>query len=1132
MGNEANLKDKKILSKEVFKSLLNLNGSNLMPDKIWERQSEVIRKGFNFLNNEGNNLLYIADEVGLGKTYIALGIASLLRYYSDEPEKYQDIILVPKDNLQKKWEREIRSFIKSNFLSEDNRVKTFLGNPVGEIEVHQSLEGFSHDTPAYHLFRHTSFSFRLKEKYDKSVVQDLKERLKIISNNDEKILEIYKRGAEIWKKGKDDSKTIFKYILAYLLGICLPKLEFLIVDEAHNFKSGQSDDEENSDRNELIGRFFGIIRNSDKDKIIFEEFPELKGMIKPKVDKVLFLSATPKTNSLLEIKNQADCFLDNHILKNLTSDEDIKKQLHKFLIRGKMTYDINGIEKSRNQVREEYRKGNLLPNDKPISIKDGKEALFMGLIQFKTMEMLNKDSLGARFEAGMLASFETYKVDSENTKSQYEDKKKKVGEPDREVVLDLYDSYCNEVEESLPHPKEIAITQASMENIKNGEKSLIFVKRVSSVQALEKRINEKYEEWIFEYLQKIAQDSDFKSEALDKFLAYYNNQKSNRDLKYKKIEVFKKLADKITIVRRNLSNIEVNMIFDEKSDEEFSDTFIYFLNKLYNQTITSDKNKLNENLLLWKDLLDKQLALNNIKSELVSITQKIFETQYNEFIDKDDLIRNNEEEEENLPFFFHNYFYEKGTDSFRKNKLDEYNWKEEYTDELLEIDKDYKNSKNILVYCLNTIFREQTIKFLKNYKNESEKRDKCNTLGTLFSGSLRHGLGFLPLYIIEKSASEKSIGELFSRLITDKQSPFFLVYQEFLSFIENFRFILPSLPKDTKELNKIFTFQTPIKGMSGNNKNKSKVASQFRLPGYPLVLVCTDIYREGEDLHTHCRNIYHYGLAWNSTDNEQRIGRLDRINSLSHRKLIDGRENGSINIFYPYIPQTIEVNQVFQLFKNVDHFVTTFDKLENSDETTEVDPFIPIKEMPQPINEKLEARYDHDKFLEDWSESQELGKMQSIGSTSKESITKWFFDLITQIKNSEESPENINQEGDWVLKGILMVKEKSRKAPFRIEILEGEEIGSFKISLKAQIHTFKRNYKVILENKVSSTEFQIDEDGSNFFLVYKDDSFFKIPDVSVEAILEKLIVICNKADSLEEENFSGEDSNEDSDKQE
>ena len=83
MGNEANLKDKKILSKEVFKSLLNLNGSNLMPDKIWERQSEVIRKGFNFLNNDGNNLLYIADEVGLGKTYIALGIASLLRYYSD-----------------------------------------------------------------------------------------------------------------------------------------------------------------------------------------------------------------------------------------------------------------------------------------------------------------------------------------------------------------------------------------------------------------------------------------------------------------------------------------------------------------------------------------------------------------------------------------------------------------------------------------------------------------------------------------------------------------------------------------------------------------------------------------------------------------------------------------------------------------------------------------------------------------------------------------------------------------------------------------------------------------------------------------------------------------------------------------
>jgi len=37
---------------------------------------------------------------------------------------------------------------------------------------------------------------------------------------------------------------------------------------------------------------------------------------------------------------------------------------------------------------------------------------------------------------------------------------------------------------------------------------------------------------------------------------------------------------------------------------------------------------------------------------------------------------------------------------------------------------------------------------------------------------------------------------------------------------------------------------------------------QFRLPGYPFVLLTTDILQEGEDLHTFCAAIYHYGISW------------------------------------------------------------------------------------------------------------------------------------------------------------------------------------------------------------------------------------------------------------------------------
>ena len=59
-----------LLSKEEVKHILNLRGSELIQPVIADRQLEVIRKGFNFLNQPENTALYIADEVGLGKTYI------------------------------------------------------------------------------------------------------------------------------------------------------------------------------------------------------------------------------------------------------------------------------------------------------------------------------------------------------------------------------------------------------------------------------------------------------------------------------------------------------------------------------------------------------------------------------------------------------------------------------------------------------------------------------------------------------------------------------------------------------------------------------------------------------------------------------------------------------------------------------------------------------------------------------------------------------------------------------------------------------------------------------------------------------------------------------------------------------
>src|SRR5207237_2984352 len=65
--------------------------------------------------------------------------------------------------------------------------------------------------------------------------------------------------------------------------------------------------------------------------------------------------------------------------------------------------------------------------------------------------------------------------------------------------------------------------------------------------------------------------------------------------------------------------------------------------------------------------------------------------------------------------------------------------------------------------------------------------------------------------------------------------------------------------------------QQPVGGMTG--QVNQTLVRQFRLPGYPLVLITTELLQEGEDLHTFCAAVHHYGIAWTPSAMEQRIGR-------------------------------------------------------------------------------------------------------------------------------------------------------------------------------------------------------------------------------------------------------------------
>jgi hypothetical protein len=61
--------------------ILNLRTNESIGKELADRQLNVIRSAYDYLRKPENTLIYIADEVGLGKTYIAAWILRRIVYH-------------------------------------------------------------------------------------------------------------------------------------------------------------------------------------------------------------------------------------------------------------------------------------------------------------------------------------------------------------------------------------------------------------------------------------------------------------------------------------------------------------------------------------------------------------------------------------------------------------------------------------------------------------------------------------------------------------------------------------------------------------------------------------------------------------------------------------------------------------------------------------------------------------------------------------------------------------------------------------------------------------------------------------------------------------------------------------------
>ncbi len=81
-------------------------------------------------------------------------------------------------------------------------------------------------------------------------------------------------------------------------------------------------------------------------------------------------------------------------------------------------------------------------------------------------------------------------------------------------------------------------------------------------------------------------------------------------------------------------------------------------------------------------------------------------------------------------------------------------------------------------------------------------------------------------------------------------------------------------------------------------ETRQRLMLTFNTPFYPEILIASSVMAEGVDLHLNCRHVIHHDLCWNPSMLEQRTGRVDRIGAKAEHC------GKPIHVYMPYVAET------------------------------------------------------------------------------------------------------------------------------------------------------------------------------------------------------------------------------------
>ncbi|MFO7303688.1 MAG: DEAD/DEAH box helicase family protein [Acidobacteriota bacterium] len=954
-----------------------------------EEQLKGVVAIHNILQREG--VAYLADEVGMGKTYVALGAIALARHFNPD---LRVAVIAPRENIQEKWIKDWTNFAQHLVRVRDMRVRGLSGGLARSICKCDSLRQLIRETTVNpdrdFVLRLTSFSLGTgdEERALRSLRDGFKRELPWV--------------ADAIRSSR--SKQAFKDDLAKALCCALPVFDLVVVDEGHNLKHGFA--RRSAARNRVLSFVFG----RPSDEVFRRDFPDYG----PRASRVLLLSATPVEDDYRQLWNQLDVFGKGEPFRELR-DPDVaegrkREIVGRFLVRRVTSLHVNGRRLTKNLYRREWRRGGLFTHDEPIRVDDVRQQLVVALVQKKVSELLNTPRFGASFQMGMLASFESFlqtaKLDDGNgSAGQFDDAEQADDAEEREgvdvaTINALAADYRAKFDRELPHPKMDALVRRLSQAWHTGRKALVFCRRIASVWEIKERLDESYNQWLIGKLRRAFADVPQLAEDLETLWALYLDERSKDREKRLRARMYGETFG------------------DGSQDRGANDTFFawFFRGKgpdgwLSGATVKQRLTRPSYTLSTVFDdnhvaaLLDVQPpgVLNRL-CDALGLTRGQVESALKERARWYATSTDARHRFEAVQAAALELLRERARDDQVRADADvvwEFRFKTqrqpiplsaEFRVDIVESTTFFSALREDQWAALRAELwpEPEHSKFVDRFKERELRRE-------LLASMVRNGHSFIEVYAAAvraagslRTRSERhTSGEdserltvqllvaVMLRLLEDqrRRSPEergWGAFDELKAAARHFDLILDvnapevrgkDLSEVPKALGDLLGEQHPAGGMTGQ-VNRTLVR-QFRMPGYPLVLLSTDLLQEGEDLHTFCAEVHHYGLAWTPSAIEQRTGRIDRVRSLTERtamSLGDLGDEHRLQVFYPHLEDTIERLQVRRVLRRMHEFLRLMHEglarhVEDSSKLNVAEEIVTVLDVPPPVDRALETAF-------------------------------------------------------------------------------------------------------------------------------------------------------------------------------